>query len=67
MWHIINKYFKGIGEIMSIKELIEAAKNTQVTSEQVNNLRIRLQQQGNEQVSKSSSTSKQFLARTYSL
>ncbi|SHE98514.1 hypothetical protein SAMN02745781_01218 [Vibrio gazogenes DSM 21264] len=52
---------------MSIKELIAAAKSTPVTSEQVKSLRVRLQQQDNEQSSKRSSSSKQFLARTYSL
>ncbi|EPI2168772.1 hypothetical protein ACS5HP_002937 [Vibrio alginolyticus] len=52
---------------MGIKELIEAAKNTPVTSAQVDRLRVRLQQQGNKQASNSSSSSKQFLARTYSL
>jgi len=48
---------------MNIKELLEVAKNTPVKTEQVNKLRIRLQQQANDK----SSTSKDFLARTYSL
>ncbi len=50
---------------MNIKELLEAAKNTPVTTEQVDKLRIRLQQQAND--NDKSSTSKDFLARTYSL
>ncbi|MEZ8804120.1 hypothetical protein AB6D78_23420 [Vibrio splendidus] len=52
---------------MSIQELIEAAKATPVTPAQIDNLRVRLKRDGNEQSTKSSSASKEFLARTYSL
>lgn len=52
---------------MSIQELLEAARNTPVTTEQVVDLRVRLQQKANDKSSPSSSASKQFLARTYSL
>lgn len=58
---------KGIGEFMSIQELLEAAKNTQVTDEQISNLRVRLQEKADNKSHQSSSASKEFLARTYSL
>ncbi|ASG04028.1 hypothetical protein CEJ46_09280 [Vibrio anguillarum] len=63
----LSKLFKGDGVHMSIQELIEAAKATPVTSAQIDNLRVRLKQDGNEQSTKSSSASKEFLSRTYSL
>ncbi|MCS4296354.1 MULTISPECIES: hypothetical protein [Acinetobacter] len=52
---------------MSIKELLEAANNTPVTSEEINALRLSLEEQSDEQTLMPSSTSQQFLARTYSL
>ncbi|EPY0567730.1 TPA: hypothetical protein ACWYFL_000962 [Proteus mirabilis] len=52
---------------MSIQELLEAAKNTQVTDEQISSLRARLQEKADNKSHQSSSASKEFLARTYSL
>lgn len=52
---------------MSIQELLEVAKNTQVTDEQINKLRARLQEKADNKAYQSSSASKEFLARTYSL
>jgi hypothetical protein len=63
----VGLLLKVYGVFMSILELIAAAKATPVTKMHIANLRVRLKETDNEQSSKPSSTSKQFLARTYSL
>ena len=50
---------------MSIENLIEAIKATKITHEQVAKLRAQLKNDGSDKHAKSST--KEFLARTYSL
>ncbi len=52
---------------MSINDLIEKAKATPVTTAQVSKLRTRLKEEETAQARKSSTITKTFLARTYSL
>lgn len=52
---------------MSIQELLEAARNTPVTTDEVAELRARLQKKANDKPYNSHSASEEFLARTYSL
>lgn len=50
---------------MSIQELLEAARSTPVTPEEINELRTRLQQQ--ERGGAKYTISKEFLERTYNI
>lgn len=54
---------KCLDEITSIQELLEMARNTQVTAEQINDVRSRIQNMDND----SSITTKEFLDRTYKI
>ena len=54
-------------DFMSIQELLQAAKDIEVTSEQIARLRNLLEEQGKQENLKSSTSSNELLSRTYSL
>jgi hypothetical protein len=56
-----------MGDFMSIQELLQAAKDIEVTSEQIARLRNLLEEQGKQENLKSSTSSNELLSRTYSL
>lgn len=59
--------FKGIGNLMSIKELLQLAKNTPITTDQIRQIRDRLEKQGKQEAETSATNSNGLLSRTYSL
>ena len=65
--HIRKGMSKGMGDFMSIQELLQAAKDIEVTSEQIARLRNLLEEQGKQENLKSSTSSNELLSRTYSL
>ena len=56
-----------MGDFMSIQELLQAAKDIEVTSEQIARLRNLLEEQGKQENETSATNSNGLLSRTYSL
>lgn len=56
-----------MGDFMSIQELLQAAKDIEITSEQIGKLRNLLEEQGKQENLTSSTSSNELLSRTYSL
>ena len=52
---------------MSIKELLQLAKNTPITTDQIRQIRARLEKQGKQEAEASATNSNGLLSRTYSL
>lgn len=52
---------------MSINELLQLAKSTPITTEQIKQIRARLEKQGKQEVENSATNSNGLLSRTYSL
>lgn len=52
---------------MSYQELLQAAKDIQITSEEITELRNLLEEQGRDENFNSASSSHELLSRTYSL
>ena len=56
-----------IRNLMSIKELLQLAKNTPITTDQIRQIRARLEKQGKQEAETSATNSNGLLSRTYSL
>ena len=56
-----------MGDFMSIQELLQAAKDIEVTSEQIARLRNLLEEQGKQENLTYSTSSNELLSRNYSL
>ena len=51
----------------SIKELLQLAKNTPITTDQIRQIRARLEKQGKQEAETSATNSNGLLSRTYNL